>query len=74
MHSREEARRLEFGYVQPEHLFLGILHDRVGVSSLVLGKLGVDLRKVRRIVERLIGRAYTIVPLDQVSFAMNAMK
>jgi ATP-dependent Clp protease ATP-binding subunit ClpA len=74
MHSREEARRLEFGYVQIEHLFLGILHDRIGVSALVLSKLGVDLRKARRIVERLIGRAYSNTPLEQVSFAINVME
>ena len=74
MHSREEARRLEFSYVQVEHLFLGILHDRVGVSALVLGKLGIELRKVRRIVERLIGRGYSNTPLEQVSFAINVME
>jgi ATP-dependent Clp protease ATP-binding subunit ClpA len=74
MHSREEARRLEFGYVQIEHLFLGILHDRIGISALVLSKLGVDLRKARRIVERLIGRAYSNTPLEKVSFAINVME
>jgi ATP-dependent Clp protease ATP-binding subunit ClpA len=74
MHSREEARRLEFGFVQPEHLFLGILHDKVGISALVLNKLGLDLKKVRRVVERVTGRGYTIVPLEQVSFTMNVME
>lgn len=74
MHSREEARRLEFSYVQVEHLFLGMLHDKVGLSSLILGKLGIELRKVRRIVERLIGRGYSNTPLEQVSFAINVME
>lgn len=74
MHSREEARRLEFSYVQVEHLFLGILHDRIGIGSLVLSKLGIDLRKGRRIVERLIGRGYSTTPLEQVSFAINVME
>ncbi len=68
MYSREEARRLEFNYVHPEHLFLGIIHDRIGISALVLSKLGIDLRKARRIVERLIGRGYVNTPLEQVSF------
>lgn len=74
MHSREEARRLEFSYVQVEHLFLGMLHDRVGLGSLILGKLGIELRKVRRIVERLIGRGYSNTPLEHVSFAINVME
>ena len=74
MHSREEARRLEFGHVQIEHLFLGILHDRIGISALVLSKLGIDLRKARRVVERLIGRGYSNTPLEQVSFAINVME
>ncbi|MBC7474157.1 MAG: hypothetical protein H7263_07670 [Candidatus Sericytochromatia bacterium] len=74
MYSREEARRLEFSYVQIEHLFLGILHDKTGISALVLSKLGVELKKVRRIVERLIGRGYSNTPLEQVSFAINVME
>lgn len=74
MASREEARRLEFSFVQVEHLFLGIIHDRVGITSLVLGKLGVDLRKARRVVERLIGRGYSNTPLENVSFTVNVME
>lgn len=74
MYSREEARRLEFNYVHPEHLFLGIIHDRIGISALVLAKLGIDLRKARRIVERLIGRGYVNTPLEQVSFNVNVME
>jgi ATP-dependent Clp protease ATP-binding subunit ClpA len=74
MSSREEARRLEFSFVQPEHLFLGIIHDRIGIISLVLGKLGVDLRKARRVVERLIGRGYSNTPLENVSFTVNTME
>lgn len=74
MHSREEAKRLEFGFVQPEHLFLGILHDKVGISALVLNKLGLDLKKARRVVERVTGRGYTIVHLNQVSFTMSVME
>lgn len=74
MSSREEARRLEFSFVQPEHLFLGILHDKTGITSLVLGKLGVDLRKSRRVVERLIGRGYSNTPLENVSFTVNVME
>lgn len=74
MSSREEARRLEFSFVQPEHLFLGIIHDRIGITSLVLAKLGVELRKARRVVERLIGRGYSNTPLEQVSFTVNVME
>ncbi|MFN8671363.1 MAG: Clp protease N-terminal domain-containing protein [Candidatus Sericytochromatia bacterium] len=74
MHSREEARRLEFSSVHPEHLFLGILYDKVSVSSLVLNKLGIDLKKARRFVEKILGRGYTNIPLEQISFNMNVME
>ncbi|MEK7433992.1 MAG: Clp protease N-terminal domain-containing protein [Cyanobacteriota bacterium] len=74
MHSREEARRLEFSSVQAEHLFLGILYDKTGVASLVLNKIGIDLKKARRTVERISGRGYNNIPLEQVSFAMNVME
>lgn len=74
MRSREEARRLEFSSVQAEHLFLGILYDRVSIASLVLNKIGIELKKARRVVERITGRGYTIIPLEHVSFTMNSME
>jgi len=74
MHSREEAKRLEFGYVQLEHLLLGILHDKLGIAVLAMNKLGVDLKKTRRVVERLFGRGYTNTPLEHVSFDINVME
>lgn len=72
--SRQEAKRLEFGYVQLEHLFLGVLHDRISTTSLLLSKFNIDLKKARRIVERLIGRGYSNIPLEEVSFSMEVME
>ncbi|GIW23196.1 MAG: hypothetical protein KatS3mg068_2203 [Candidatus Sericytochromatia bacterium] len=72
--SRQEAKRLEFGYVQLEHLFLGILHDRFSTTSLLLSKFNIDLKKARRVVEKIIGRGYSNIPLEEVSFSMEVME
>jgi ATP-dependent Clp protease ATP-binding subunit ClpA len=74
INSRQEARRLEFGYVQPEHLFLGLLHDRISITSLLLSKFNIDLKKARRVVEKLIGRGYSNVPLEEISFSIEVME
>lgn len=58
--AREEALRLDYGRVGPEHLLLGLIRDAeegegLGVSARVLEDLGVDRLGVRRRVQREIG-------------------
>jgi len=43
----DEARQLGHDYVGTEHLLLGLIHERSGVSSAVLDDCGVDLGDVR---------------------------
>jgi len=53
--ARREAERLNHGYVGTEHLLLGLVALGQGVAVEVLRKMGVDLERVRREVERLVG-------------------
>src|SRR5919204_6315916 len=50
----EEAGRLNHDYVGTEHLLLGIVKEGSGIAANVLTSLGIDLRKVRLEVEKLV--------------------
>ncbi len=52
--SREEALRLGHDYVGVEHLLLGIIREGEGIAIKVLESLGVEMGKLRQLLERLI--------------------
>jgi ATP-dependent Clp protease ATP-binding subunit ClpC len=51
----KHAHRCGHEYVGTEHMLLGIVDEGSGVGANVLKNLGVDLRKVRQEVDRIIG-------------------
>ncbi len=53
--AQEEARALKHNYIGTEHLLLGLL-TAGGISQSVLDSLGVDPRRVRETVVRIVGR------------------
>ena len=54
--AQEEAKRLGHGYIDTEHILLGIVDEEGGVASKVLANLGVPLPKVRAAVEFVVGK------------------
>jgi ATP-dependent Clp protease ATP-binding subunit ClpA len=52
--ANQEALRLNHEYVGTEHLLLGIYREGGGVAVNVLKNLGIDLRKVRFEVEKIV--------------------
>jgi ATP-dependent Clp protease ATP-binding subunit ClpC len=60
--AQEESQRLQHNYIGTEHLLLGLVREGEGVAAKVLTGLGVDLEKVRRAVESIIGRGDSVVP------------
>ncbi len=52
----EEAHLLNHNYIGTEHLLLGLLHEGTGIAAKVLNECGVDLQKVRKAVEFIVGR------------------
>ena len=54
--AQEEAKRLGHGYIDTEHILLGIVDDESGMAAKVLGNLGVPLAKVRAAVEFVVGK------------------
>lgn len=53
----DEARTLNHNYVGTEHLLLGLIREGEGVGSRVLTQMGVDLKKARSMVMKLLGGA-----------------
>src|SRR6204780_3661794 len=55
--AQEEAQRLGNNYIGPEHILLGIISEGESLAAKVLETLGVNLAKVRKEVEGIVGRA-----------------
>ncbi len=53
--AQEEAERLRHSYIGTEHLLLGLIREESGVAGRVLRKLGLDVRRVQQMVERMTG-------------------
>src|SRR6266849_10816740 len=71
--AQEEDQRLDHNYIGTEHLLLGLVRESEGVAGKVLTSLGVDLEKVRKAVEDIIGRGDRIV-LGQIGLTPRAKK
>jgi ATP-dependent Clp protease ATP-binding subunit ClpC len=56
----EEARLLGHNYVGTEHLLLGLIREGEGVAAQVLAELGVDRKRVREEVLKLLGPSATM--------------
>lgn len=59
--AQEEAQRFQHNYIGTEHLLLGLLSEGEGIGAKTLTGLGIELEKVRKAVERIIGRGDRIV-------------
>jgi ribosomal protein L37AE/L43A len=71
--AQEEAQRLQHNYIGTEHLLLGLVGEGEGVAAKVLTHLGVDLEKVRKAVEGIIGRGERVV-LGEIGLTPRAKK
>ncbi len=72
--AQEEAKRLNHDYVGTEHLLLGLVALGEGVAAKVFANLGVDLRRVRAEVEKLVGTGDNVMLLGEIPFTPRAKK
>jgi len=72
--AQEEAKRLNHDYVGTEHILLGLIALGEGVASQVLQGLGVDLRKVRAEIEKIVGQGDNMMLLGEIPFTPRAKK
>src|SRR5947208_2279477 len=52
--ANQEAQRFNHEYIGTEHILLGPVAEGSGVAANVLKNLDIDLRKIRREVERIV--------------------
>ncbi|HBU69199.1 MAG TPA: hypothetical protein DEE98_02325 [Elusimicrobia bacterium] len=72
--AQEEAKRLNHDYVGTEHILLGLVALGEGVAAKVLANLGIDLRRVRAEVEKLVGTGDNVMLLGEIPFTPRAKK
>lgn len=53
--AQEEAQFLHHNYVGTEHLLLGLVREESGMAAKVLRSMGVDVQRVRRAVQEIVG-------------------
>lgn len=71
--AQEEARLLDHNYIGTEHILLGLIHEGEGVAAKALESAGVDLRRAREQVEKIIGRGKK-PPSGHIPFTPRAKK
>ncbi|MFH1283249.1 MAG: ATP-dependent Clp protease ATP-binding subunit [bacterium] len=72
--AQEEAKRLNHDYVGTEHILLGLIALGEGVAAQVLANLGVDLRRVRNEIEKIVGTGDNVLLLGEIPFTPRAKK
>ena len=79
--AREEALRLEHEHIGTEHLLIALLHagdegdggrGTPGPSIVALDTLGVDRKKLLRVLEETVLRGRATTPSDQISYTSRA--
>jgi ribosomal protein L13E len=72
-YAQEEAKSFNHNYIGTEHLLLGLIREGGGVAAKVLRNLGVELDKVRRQVELIIGRGDSMI-LGEIGLTPRSKK
>ncbi len=72
--ANQEAQRFNHEYIGTEHILLGLVKDGSGVAAKVLKNLGVELRKVRREVEKVVQSGPDYVPMGKLPQTPRAKK
>ena len=72
--AQEEAKRLNHDYVGTEHILLGLIALGEGVAAQVLANLGVNLRRVRSEIEKIVGTGDNVMLLGEIPFTPRAKK
>jgi ATP-dependent Clp protease ATP-binding subunit ClpA len=72
--ANQEAQRFNHEYIGTEHILLGLVKEGAGVAANVLKDLGVDLRKIRLEVERIMQSGPDMVTMGKLPQTPRAKK
>ncbi len=64
--ANQEAQRFNHEYIGTEHILLGLVQEGSGVAANVLTNLDVDLRKIRREIEKVVQHGPDTVMTDRL--------
>ena len=72
--ANQEAQRFNHEYIGTEHMLLGLVKEGTGVAANVLKNLGVDLRKIRLEVEKLVQSGPEMITVGKLPQTPRAKK
>ena len=72
--ANQEAQRFNHEYIGTEHILLGLIKEGSGVAANVLKNLGIDLRKIRMEVEKLVQSGPDMVTMGKLPQTPRAKK
>lgn len=72
--AQEEAKRLNHDSLGPEHILLGLISLGEGIAAQVLANLGVDPKRVRLEIEKLIGTGDNVLLIGDIPLTARARK
>jgi hypothetical protein len=72
--ANQEAQRYNHEYIGTEHILLGLVKEGSGVAANILKNLDIDLRKIRREVERIVQSAPDMVTMGKLPQTPTAKK
>jgi ATP-dependent Clp protease ATP-binding subunit ClpC len=72
--AKTEAQRLNHEYIGTEHILLGLIHEGSGVAANVLRNMGIDLRRIRSEIEKMVKGNPTLVSMGQLPFTPRAKR
>jgi ATP-dependent Clp protease ATP-binding subunit ClpA len=72
--ANQEARRFNHEYIGTEHILLGLVQEGSGVAANALKNLDIDLRKIRREVERIVQSGPDMVTMGKLPQTPRAKK
>ena len=72
--ANQEANRLNHEYIGTEHVLLGLIKEGSGVAANVLNNGGVDLRKIRIEVEKIVQAGTDMVTMGKLPHTPRAIK
>ncbi len=72
--ANQEAQRFNHEYIGTEHVLLGLVKEGSGVGANVLKNLGLDLKKIRMEVEKLVKSGPDMVTMGKLPQTPRAKK
>lgn len=72
--ANQEAQRFNHEYIGTEHMLLGLIKENGGAASIILRNVGVDLRRIRLEVEKLVQCGPDMVTMGKLPQTPRAKK